>query len=51
VDISRIPPGRNPPTEINVLIEVPLRSGPIKYEFDKETGAISVDQHLYTMMV
>lgn len=50
MDISRIPPGRNPPTEINVLIEVPLRADPIKYEFDKETGAIFVDRYLYTTM-
>lgn len=50
MDINRIPPGRNPPTEINVLIEVPLRSDPIKYEFDKETGAIFVDRYLYTTM-
>lgn len=50
MDISRIPPGRNPPFEINVVIEVPLRSDPIKYEFDKESGAIFVDRYLYTTM-
>lgn len=50
MDISRLPPGRKPPEEINVVIEVPLRSDPIKYEFDKETGAIFVDRYLYTTM-
>jgi inorganic pyrophosphatase len=50
VDVSRIPPGRKPPEEINVLIEVPLRADPIEYEFDKETGAIFVDRYLYTTM-
>ncbi len=50
MDIERIPPGKNPPHEINVLIEVPLRSDPIKYEYDKETGAIFVDRYLYTTM-
>ncbi len=50
MDVSRIPPGRKPPEEINVLIEVPLRADPIKYEFDKETGAIFVDRYLYTTM-
>jgi inorganic pyrophosphatase len=50
MDINRLPPGKNPPDEINVLIEVPLRSDPIKYEYDKDTGAIFVDRYLYTTM-
>jgi inorganic pyrophosphatase len=50
MDIAKIPAGRDLPHEINVVIEVPLRSDPIKYEFDKETGAIFVDRYLYTTM-
>jgi inorganic pyrophosphatase len=50
MDITQIPPGKNPPEEVNVLIEVPLRSDPIKYEFDKKSGAIFVDRYLYTSM-
>ena len=50
MDINKLPPGRNPPHEINVLIEVPLRSDPIKYEYDKENGFIFVDRYLYTTM-
>ncbi len=50
MDITKIPPGDNPPDEINVLIEVPLRSDPIKYEFEKSSGAIFVDRYLYTPM-
>ena len=50
MDYCKLPPGKNPPHEINVLIEVPLRSDPIKYEFDKETGCIFVDRYLYTTM-
>jgi inorganic pyrophosphatase len=50
MDISKVPIGRNPPHEVNVVIEVPLRSDPIKYEFDKESGAIFVDRFLYTSM-
>jgi inorganic pyrophosphatase len=50
MDITKIPPGRNPPEEVNVLIEVPLRADPIKYELDKKTGAIFVDRYLYTTM-
>ena len=50
MDIRKVPIGRNPPHEVNVVIEVPLRSDPIKYEFDKESGAIFVDRFLYTSM-
>jgi inorganic pyrophosphatase len=50
MDIRKVPIGANPPSEINVIIEVPLRSDPIKYEFDKESGAIFVDRFLYTSM-
>ncbi|MGE3294210.1 MAG: inorganic diphosphatase [Geminicoccaceae bacterium] len=50
MDINRLSPGKNPPHEINVLIEVPLRSDPIKYEYDKDSGFIFVDRYLYTTM-
>ena len=50
MDINRLSPGQNPPHEINVLIEVPLRSDPIKYEYDKDSGFIFVDRYLYTTM-
>lgn len=50
MDITKIPPGTNPPEDINVLIEVPLRSDPVKYEFEKRSGAIFVDRYLYTSM-
>ncbi|MCB1885660.1 MAG: inorganic diphosphatase [Geminicoccaceae bacterium] len=50
MDINKIAVGKNPPEEVNVIIEVPLRSDPIKYEFDKESGAIFVDRYLYTTM-
>lgn len=50
MDISRIPVGDNPPWDINVIIEVSLGSDPVKYEFDKESGAIFVDRFLHTAM-
>jgi inorganic pyrophosphatase len=50
MDIAKLAIGANPPETINVVIEVPLRSDPIKYEFDKESGAIVVDRFLYTTM-
>jgi inorganic pyrophosphatase len=36
--------------EINVIIEIPMNSGPIKYEFDKESGAVFVDRFMQTTM-
>lgn len=48
--ISEIPSGENPPKDINVIIEVPLGNEPIKYEFEKKSGAIFVDRFLYTSM-
>ena len=50
MEISKLPVGSNPPDEVNVVIEVPLRSDPIKYELDKESGWIFVDRYLYTTM-
>jgi inorganic pyrophosphatase len=42
--------GKNPPDEVNVVIEVPIGGEPIKYELDKESGALVVDRFLYTSM-
>ncbi|KAB0265814.1 inorganic diphosphatase [Microvirga brassicacearum] len=42
--------GNNPPDDVNVIIEVPLGGEPIKYEMDKESGALFVDRFLYTAM-
>ncbi len=50
MDISKIPVGSNPPWDINVIIEVPLGADPVKYELDKESGAIYVDRFLHTAM-
>lgn len=50
MDIARIPVGENPPWDVNVIIEVPLGSDPVKYEFDKASGAIYVDRFLHTAM-
>ena len=42
--------GKNPPFEVNVVIEVPIGGEPIKYELDKAAGALIVDRFLYTSM-
>jgi hypothetical protein len=48
--IDAIPIGKNPPDDINVIIEVPVGGEPIKYEMDKEAGTLFVDRFLYTPM-
>jgi inorganic pyrophosphatase len=50
MDVTKIPPGRNPPDEINVLIEIPQGGVPVKYELDKVSGALFVNRFLHTAM-
>jgi inorganic pyrophosphatase len=50
MDISQIAIGKNPPEDVNVIIEVPIGGEPIKYEIDKASGALVVDRFLYTPM-
>lgn len=50
MDITKISIGKNPPHELNVIIEVPMGADPVKYELDKESGAIFVDRMLHTAM-
>ncbi|HMO28059.1 inorganic diphosphatase [Enterovirga sp.] len=42
--------GAKAPSEVNVVIEVPIGGEPIKYEFDKASGALVVDRFLHTPM-
>ena len=47
MQLDKIPPGENPPHDINVIIEIPGGAGggsPVKYEIDKESGALFVDR-------
>ena len=48
--LEAIPIGKNPPEDVNVIIEVPIGGEPIKYEMDKEAGTLVVDRFLYTSM-
>lgn len=50
MDISKISVGENPPYDVNVIIEVPIGSDPVKYELDKDSGAMYVDRFLHTAM-
>ena len=48
--IDAVSIGKNPPEDVNVIVEVPVGGHPIKYEMDKEAGALVVDRFLYTPM-
>ena len=50
MDFKLIPVGHNPPNDINAVIEIPQGGVPVKYEFDKVSGAIYVDRFLNTAM-
>jgi inorganic pyrophosphatase len=51
MDISKIPAGENLPDSINVIIEIQQGGDPVKYEMDKESGALFVDRFLKTSMI
>ena len=42
--------GRDVPNEINVIIEIPMHGEPVKYEVDKDSGALFVDRFMSTAM-
>ena len=50
MDINKIPTGKNPPVDLNVIIEIPQNADPVKYEVDKESGAVFVDRFVHTPM-
>jgi inorganic pyrophosphatase len=50
MDIAKIPVGKAPPWDVNVIVEIPLQGAPVKYEVDKESGAMFVDRFVHTAM-
>ena len=48
--IDAVAIGKNPPDDVNVIVEVPIGGEPIKYEMDKEAGTLVVDRFLHTPM-
>ena len=50
MNLDRVGPGKEVPDEINVIIEIPAHSDPVKYEVDKDTGAMFVDRFMNTAM-
>ncbi len=50
MSLMNIKSGRDLPNEINVIIEIPMNGEPVKYEVDKESGALLVDRFMTTAM-
>lgn len=50
MNFDKIKSGKDIPNEINVVIEIPAHGAPVKYEFDKESGALVVDRFMNTAM-
>jgi inorganic pyrophosphatase len=50
MSLDRVSTGRDVPEDVNVVIEIPMNAEPVKYEVDKETGAVFVDRFMSTAM-
>ncbi len=50
MSLKHVGHGDKAPDEINVVVEIPANTGPVKYEVDKETGAVFVDRFMSTAM-
>ena len=50
MSLHNVTPGASAPDEFNVIIEIPMNADPIKYEVDKESGAMFVDRFMSTAM-
>ena len=50
MDLNKVTAGRNPPKEVHAFIEIPYGGVPVKYELNKESGALYVDRFLHTAM-
>jgi inorganic pyrophosphatase len=50
MSLDKVTAGKNVPEAFNVVIEIPMNGDPIKYEVDKESGAIFVDRFMSTAM-
>ncbi|KAF1852969.1 hypothetical protein Lal_00009150 [Lupinus albus] len=50
MSLLNVPAGKELPEDIYVVIEIPANADPIKYEVDKESGALFVDRFMSTAM-
>ncbi|MEE4377653.1 MAG: inorganic diphosphatase [Candidatus Competibacteraceae bacterium] len=50
MQLDKVDAGRDIPNDLNVIIEIPANADPVKYEIDKDTGALFVDRFMNTAM-
>jgi inorganic pyrophosphatase len=50
MSLNMVPSGKSLPDDFNVIIEIPMQGDPVKYEVDKDSGAIFVDRFMGTAM-
>lgn len=50
MSLNQVPSGQALPDDFNVIIEIPMQGDPVKYEVDKDSGAIFVDRFMGTAM-
>ena len=50
MSLDKVTAGSKAPDAFNVVIEIPMNADPIKYEVDKESGALFVDRFMTTAM-
>src|SRR6267154_1250117 len=50
MSINEVTAGNHIPHEFNVIVEIPMNGEPIKYEVDKQSGALFVDRFMKTAM-
>src|SRR5690606_32261961 len=50
MSLDRVSSGKKLPDDFNVIIEIPMNADPVKYEVDKDTGAVFVDRFMLTAM-
>ena len=50
MSLNKVPAGKSLPDDINVIIEIPAHSDPVKYEVDKHSGAVMVDRFMSAAM-
>jgi inorganic pyrophosphatase len=50
MNLDKIPAGKDLPNDINVIIEIPAHGSPVKYELDKDSGALMVDRFMNAAM-
>lgn len=48
MNLNAVSIGKNPPHDVNAVIEVPIGGEPMKHEMDKESGSLQIDGFLYT---